>query len=833
MFYLFYTKPSRTNFINLFIKNTIMNILKKLLFCLLLIFCAHHANAQQLGANYNNVSYTKGTVNDDGILGVNLTNLIDNQTTKADFPYYNFYSSNSGSSFLVRQYRDITIKTGVNPNFSKYAVYVDFNANGSFADAGETIISPTLSNSSSQFIQKNFTVPNNVTISILCRMRVVCTSNAETITPDKISYIYGETEDYSFYAEDANGSSIAGCANGDVLTEWNNTIGAYGDFSTTTYAPNSKCEWHIEPVGANAIEFWITLIDTEFSRDHIAIYDGTDNTGKLLGIFSGAGGSQKRMIAYSGKAYVIFTSNATDVRVYKGFQILFNAFNSNCTDDLNPNCYSAGYNITNVVLYEKQYVNPTTCSGTKGNYSSYTIPTSTNPDVVITNDKQFNLGVYTLKPDTNVAMWMDYNQNNVFEKTEYYKFGPTTITNNLSLANVTIPKPGNTLTGTMKMRIRTRQSTDAILDTDACVPFDSGETEDYTLTLVASNPSQAPVASFSASSSNINKGNFVNFYDNSTNTPTSWLWTFGGGVPASSTSKNPTNIKYDAVGCYPVTLKATNTSGNNTKSQTCYINVTEVSTSGCNELFFSEYLEGTSNNKALEIYNPTNNAIALSSYSVELYANGGTTATSTQILSGSIAAYGTYVLANSGAVAGILSLATINSTACSFNGDDAIVLKKGSTIIDVIGEVGIDPGTTWTVGTGSTLDYTLVRNATIDKPSTSWATVQNQWTVNPVNTITNLGQHSSNCNNLATANFDESKLSIFPNPSTNVITISSTKNIHISAITITDLNGRIVKVNQFNNLPNVQVNIADLSKGIYLMKITSKEGAITEKIIKK
>ena len=154
-------------------------------------------------------------------------------------------------------------------------------------------------------------------------------------------------------------------------------------------------------------------------------------------------------------------------------------------------------------------------------------------------------------------------------------------------------------------------------------------------------------------------------------------------------------------------------------------------------------------------------------------------------------------------------------------------------MIDVIGEVGIDPGTSWTVGTGSTLDYTLIRNANVDIPSTSWATVQNQWSANAVNTTTNLGQHSNNCNSLATDKFDESKLSIFPNPSTNVITISSTKNIQISEITITDFNGRIVKVNQFNNLPNVQVNIADLSKGIYLMKITSKEGTITEKIIKK
>jgi len=45
----------------------------------------------------------------------------------------------------------------------------------------------------------------------------------------------------------------------------------------------------------------------------------------------------------------------------------------------------------------------------------------------------------------------------------------------------------------------------------------------------------------------------------------------------------------------------------------------------CNELFISEYVEGWSNNKALEIYNPTNSPINLSGYFVSRYSNGSTT----------------------------------------------------------------------------------------------------------------------------------------------------------------------------------------------------------------
>ncbi len=47
----------------------------------------------------------------------------------------------------------------------------------------------------------------------------------------------------------------------------------------------------------------------------------------------------------------------------------------------------------------------------------------------------------------------------------------------------------------------------------------------------------------------------------------------------------------------------------------------------CDELFFSEYVEGYANNKALEIYNPTSEPINLSEYAILRFSNGNTTAT--------------------------------------------------------------------------------------------------------------------------------------------------------------------------------------------------------------
>ncbi|MBN2681502.1 MAG: choice-of-anchor J domain-containing protein [Bacteroidales bacterium] len=85
----------------------------------------------------------------------------------------------------------------------------------------------------------------------------------------------------------------------------------------------------------------------------------------------------------------------------------------------------------------------------------------------------------------------------------------------------------------------------------------------------------APVANFTASSTNITVGGSVNFTDISANVPTSWAWTFTGGTPSSSTLQNPTNIVYNAAGTYTVQLIATNAQGSDTETKTGYITVIE------------------------------------------------------------------------------------------------------------------------------------------------------------------------------------------------------------------------------------------------------------------
>ena len=134
------------------------------------------------------------------------------------------------------------------------------------------------------------------------------------------------------------------------------------------------------------------------------------------------------------------------------------------------------------------------------------------------------------------------------------------------------------------------------------------------------------------------------------------------------------------------------------------------------ELFFSEYIEGTSNNKALEIFNGTGAPIDLAAngYAIQMFFNGNPAAGLTIGLTGTVAPGDVYVVAQSTASPVILAQADQTNGAGWFNGDDAVLLLKGATVIDSIGQRGFDPGTEWGTGLTSTADNTLRRKAAIE-----------------------------------------------------------------------------------------------------------------------
>lgn len=83
------------------------------------------------------------------------------------------------------------------------------------------------------------------------------------------------------------------------------------------------------------------------------------------------------------------------------------------------------------------------------------------------------------------------------------------------------------------------------------------------------------VADFTGTPTTVTEGNTVTFTDNSYCNPTSWSWTFEGGVPNTASGPGPHVITYPNAGTYDVTLVAGNAYGSDTEYKANYINVQE------------------------------------------------------------------------------------------------------------------------------------------------------------------------------------------------------------------------------------------------------------------
>jgi hypothetical protein len=178
-----------------------------------------------------------------------------------------------------------------------------------------------------------------------------------------------------------------------------------------------------------------------------------------------------------------------------------------------------------------------------------------------------------------------------------------------------------------------------------------------------------------------------------------------------------------------------------------YLDVYSVGSETATDLIISEYVEGSSSNKYIEIFNGTGLSVDLSNYRLRLYSNGASSPSSDIQLSGTLDNNETIVYKNSSAT--IYGGAATTNAAVNFNGDDAVALYKISTSsnVDIFGCIGEDPGSAWTSGSHSTVDKTLVRKATITSgitanPATGFPSLVSEWDVYPQDNVSNLGSHT-------------------------------------------------------------------------------------------
>jgi hypothetical protein len=162
------------------------------------------------------------------------------------------------------------------------------------------------------------------------------------------------------------------------------------------------------------------------------------------------------------------------------------------------------------------------------------------------------------------------------------------------------------------------------------------------------------------------------------------------------------------------------------------------------DLFISEYVEGSGFVKALELANFTgaNIDLAAGNYAILIYSNGSASPTFTIDLAGTVADGDVFVIAHedSGLAAADATFGNI-----LFNGNDAVALTKGGLPVDVIGQVGVDPGTHWGSGLVRTVDNTLRRKDLIFGGDANGADAFNpfvEWLGYPLDTVDGLGSHA-------------------------------------------------------------------------------------------
>ncbi|RZJ51376.1 MAG: T9SS type A sorting domain-containing protein [Chryseobacterium sp.] len=276
---------------------------------------------------------------------------------------------------------------------------------------------------------------------------------------------------------------------------------------------------------------------------------------------------------------------------------------------------------------------------------------------------------------------------------------------------------------------------------------------------------------------------------------------------------------------YSIYIKAKDAAGNASASSST-ITITTNSSGGtgtATELLFSEYIEGSGNNKALEIANNTGNSISMSAYTIKKQTNGAGAWSTGLALTGTLSAGGKYVIVNSSISSScfLTSVANISTTATelTFNGNDAVGLFKNGVLIDIIG--------TFSGGTANfAADVTLRRKSTVTAPTTTF-NLSSQWDSYATDT----------CNNLASKPTKETKeeivetpddILIYPNPSDGNFTVSYGDSISYS-IEIISFAGQTVFEKQ--NTSDNAVSVSHLSKGIYIVKVTTAEKTVIKKII--
>lgn len=391
---------------------------------------------------------------------------------------------------------------------------------------------------------------------------------SDTVT--KISYIVVDTVGGCPVILPAGGTAPTQTACTGVFYDDGGPNGDYTEDAGYSYIT-------IAPTGATSIDFDFLSFNIEASVgciwDYLRIYDGPSSSSPLLGEWCGSNGPTGIVSSSTGIVLVEFYSDPLDVG--PGFAIEWTCQTGGTTGIPNADfstssaqiCTGSSVNFTNLSTSATSYswnmpgatpststaLNPSVIYSTPGTYSvTLTATNGANSDVEVRNN--IITVVQGAQANFNAlpgGLSVTLNDQSVGATSWSWTFGDG--------QSSTAQNPSHTYASGGTYQV--------------CLTADNNNcpASNYcTSVTVNASSTGVPQAAISISSSSICMGDTVNFYDQSTNNPSSYQWTFPGGTPATSTLQNPVVI-YNTPGIYSVTLVATNSLGSNTSTYPSYV----------------------------------------------------------------------------------------------------------------------------------------------------------------------------------------------------------------------------------------------------------------------
>ncbi|MCB0402596.1 MAG: PKD domain-containing protein [Flavobacteriales bacterium] len=493
--------------------------------------------------------------------------------------------SNTTSGSMNQEYVDYSCShaTTVNPdssytmsvtlnNGSTYSedvdVYIDYNDDGTFS-AGEKVMSATLpAGTGTGTFNQVVTIPTSPTTGKMLRMRAYVDANGTGAVCSNT--FVGDIEDYGVYI-----ATVSTCNDPDVPTISGTTTICNGNSTTLSIATGNlndatDWQWYTSSCGGTSagngtsINVSPTTTTTYYVRGEggcvspgscaqvtVTVNDVPGNAGSITGstsVCENATGVTYSISSVSGATNYTWT-------VPSGATITAGQGSTSIT-------VSFGTTAGNVAVTPSN-----TCGNGGGN--SVAVSINTVPG---------NAGSITGSGSVcQNATGIGYSIAAVSGATNYTWTVPSGATITAGQGSTSITVSFGTTSGNV-----------AVTPSNTC---GNGGSNSMAVTVNACGA--PPVADFSGSPTTLCEGNSVSFTDLSTNTPTSWSWSFPGGTPSSSSAQNPT-VTYASAGTYAVTLTASNAFGSDPITKTGYITVnacgvTQLRSQDCG-LVMTDYL---------------------------------------------------------------------------------------------------------------------------------------------------------------------------------------------------------------------------------------------------